>query len=256
MPTWDSNLYLTFADERTQPSIDLTARIPLESPKRIIDLGCGPGNSTAVLRQRWSEAEIVGLDNSPEMVAAASAKYPAETWLLADVAHWTAEIPFDLVFSNATLQWVPKHAELLPHLMAQVAGGGVLAVQMPTRNEAAMRTVVQDIAADPIWRDRFHDARRALIMHPPEFYYDVLSPLCSRLDIWETTYYHRMDSPQAVVNWFRGTGLRPYLDALTNENERQAFEQRVLDAYTELFPRRPDGLILFPFPRLFFIAVR
>jgi trans-aconitate 2-methyltransferase len=256
MPTWDSQLYLTFANERTQPSIDLVARIPLDSPQTIIDLGCGPGNSTAILRQRWQDARIVGLDNSPEMIATASAKYPQDRWQLADIASWKADTPCDIVFSNATLHWLPNHAELLPHLLTQVADGGVLAVQMPSQNDSPLRNAVQEIAADPVWRDRFDNAQNALTKHPPEFYYDVLRPLCTRLEIWETEYYHIMDNPQAIVNWFRGTGLRPYLEALENEEQRQSFEARLLVAYTQAYPRRNDGKILFPFRRLFFVASR
>lgn len=256
MPGWDSQLYLTFANERTQPSIDLVARIPLESPTTIVDLGCGPGNSTAILRQRWAEAQIIGLDNSPNMIAAASEKYPQERWEVADIAIWKARTSCDIVFSNATLHWLPNHAQLIPQLFSQVAIGGFLAVQMPSQNDSPLRTAVQDIAADPVWRNRFNFARNALTKHPPEFYYDVLKPLCTRLDIWETEYFHIMESPQAIVNWFRGTGLRPYLEALENDEQRQSFEARLLDAYTQAYPRRSDGKILFPFRRLFFIAYR
>ena len=131
MPSWDADLYLKFAGERTQPSIDLISRISLAHPGRIIDLGCGPGNSTAILRQRWPSAEIVGLDNSREMIATASQAYPDWTWVEGDIATWTAPVPFDVVFSNAALHWVPNHAELMPRLLRQVRPQGALAVQMP-----------------------------------------------------------------------------------------------------------------------------
>ena len=161
MPTWDPDLYLKFANERAQPALDLIARVDSLRPGRIIDLGCGPGNSTAMLRQRWPEAEVTGLDNSAEMIAAAALAYPAEKWVLADAASWTADSPFDIVFSNAALQWLPDHAVLFPHLMAQVASPGVLAVQMPYHYESPLHYVVQEVANDAAWRERMEAARRA-----------------------------------------------------------------------------------------------
>src|SRR5208283_5869194 len=136
MPKWDAEQYLRFADERTQPSVDLAARIAIPDPGRIIDLGCGPGNSTAVLRRRWPKADITGLDSSADMIAAVSRSYPDHKWLIGDIATWKTGIAFDLVFSNAALQWVPRHAILFPHLFAQVASGGALAVQMPAHTES------------------------------------------------------------------------------------------------------------------------
>lgn len=253
MPAWNADLYLQFANERTQPAIDLVSRIELTHPARIVDLGCGPGNSTAILRQRWPHTDITGLDNSPEMIAAASANDPSGKWILTDVAAWKADIPFDLVFSNATLHWLHNHDRLFPHLFAQVAAGGALAIQIPAHGQSPLRQVVLDVAENPDWRDRLHSARTALTRETPSFYYDLLQPIASRLDIWETEYYHVMDSHQSIVDWFCGSGLRPFLAALANE-DRQKFERQVLAGYTVAYPPQQDGQILFPFKRLFVVA--
>jgi trans-aconitate 2-methyltransferase len=254
MPAWDPQLYLQFASERTQPAVDLIARIRLAQPARVIDIGCGPGNSTAMLRQRWGDAAIMGLDSSPEMLAAAAQAYPSEQWLLADAAAWQADLPFDLVFSNAALQWVPDHENLFPHLMAQVAPGGALAIQMPAHYESPLHRVVLEVAQAGDWRHRMDRPRQALTHQSPEFYYRALRPYVKQIDIWETEYYHIVDSPQDIVTWFRATGLRPFLEALESDTQRHDFEQQVLDGYTQAYPSQPDGRVLFPFRRLFMVA--
>jgi trans-aconitate 2-methyltransferase len=247
---------MQFANERTQPTVDLIARIRLASPARIIDLGCGPGNSTAVLRQKWPQADLIGLDSSADMLAAARQAYPAEQWLLADAATWQADRPFELVFSNAALQWLPDHARLFPQLFAQVAPGGALAVQMPAHYQSPLHHVTLEVAQDSAWRHLMDGPGRALTRETPAFYYAVLQPLAAQLDIWETEYYHVVDSPQAIVTWFRGTGLRPFLEALETDEQRQRFEQLVLEGYTRAYPRQADGRVLFPFRRLFMVAYR
>lgn len=255
MPTWDTQLYLQFANERTQPSIDLISRIQLQ-PKHIVDLGCGPGSSTAMLRQRWMQADITGLDSSVEMIAAASNAYPFEKWILADVNTWVANSPFDLVFSNATLHWLPDHARLFPHLFAQVAPGGALAVQIPASDQSPLRQVALEVANDRAWSHLMDTARYAQTRKSPSFYYDLMQSIATRLEIWETEYYHVMESPQAIVNWFRGSGLRPFLEALESADQKRRFEQQLLDGYSQSYPRQKDGRILFPFRRLFMIAYR
>ncbi|MGA2401611.1 MAG: methyltransferase domain-containing protein [Syntrophobacteraceae bacterium] len=256
MLKWDADLYLKFSSERTQPSVDLTARIAIPDPGRIIDLGCGPGNSTAVLRQRWPKARITGLDSSPHMLAAASGSYPHHEWLIGDIAAWSAESAFDLVFSNAALQWVPMHDILFPHLFAQVASGGALAVQMPAHSKSPLHRKILETADDPSWRHLMAQARNALTKEPPSFYYNLLRPLAEHLVIWETEYYHVVDSPQAIIEWFRGTGLRPFLAALENEGQKKRFEELLLERYTRAYPPQNDGRILFQFRRLFIIAYR
>jgi trans-aconitate 2-methyltransferase len=234
----------------------LIQRIAIPDPGRIIDLGCGPGNSTAVLRQRWPKADITGLDSSSDMISTASRSYPHNEWLIGDIAAWSTEIPFDVVFSNAALQWVPRHAILIPHLFAQVASGGALAVQMPAHFNSPLHREILATADDPSWRHLMWPALNALTKEPPSLYYNLLQPLAARLDIWETEYYHVVDSPQSIIEWFRGTGLRPFLAALENEGQRKRFEELLLERYTRAYSPQNDGRILFPFRRLFIIAYR
>ncbi len=249
MPTWNPGLYLKFGAERTRPSLDLCARVP-GSPRRILDLGCGPGNSTAVLRGRWPGAELAGLDSSPEMVAQARAGHPGGTWILADATRWRPERPYDLVFSNAVLQWLPDHARLIPGLMDWIAPGGCLAVQMPAAG-TVLRETMADVAGSARWRQALAGAEGALNFHPAPFYYDLLAP---RVDLWETVYYHSMASHQALVEWYEGTGMRPFLERLPDEAARAAFKADVLEAVRGVFAPAADGRVVMPFRRLFFVA--
>lgn len=256
MPQWDAAQYLKFANERTQPAIDLLQRVELRMPLRIIDLGCGPGNSTEVLRARWPEAMIVGLDSSPEMIAAARKAYPSGTWEVGDAALWKADRPFDLVFANAVLHWLPDHASVCRGWMEQVAPGGALAVQQSAHYDDAMRREIIEVSQDRAWNDRMHAARAAVRCEAPPFYYDVMRSLASRVSLWETTYYHILAGPEGVLEWFRGTGLRPFLEALASDEERARFEAMLLERYSASYPRRASGQVLFPFRRLFFVAYR
>jgi len=256
MPQWDADVYLRFANERTQPSIDLIARIQLHDPRRIIDLGCGPGNSTQALRERWPTASIAGLDNSAEMIEKAKRSYPQGTWILGDAGTWKTERPYDLVFSNALLHWLPNHADLCRHLLDQVGEGGALAAQLPAHYDSPLHREILAVSKDPGWNDRLEAARTAITREPPALYYDALQSVATRLDLWETIYYHVVDGPESVLEWFRGTGLRPFLEALASNEERSHFEQILLDRYAAAYPRRVSGKVLFPFRRLFFIAYR
>jgi trans-aconitate 2-methyltransferase len=256
MPKWDAEQYLKFGDERTQPVRDLIARIQLPAPRRIVDLGCGPGNSTAELRRRWPAAAIAGLDSSAEMIGRAREAYPEGTWITGDAASWKAEGAYDLVFSNAMLHWVRNHEEVCPRLREQVAEGGALAFQVPAHYDSPLHREIMEVSRDAEWAERMEGARRALTNHPPEYYYDLLERRAGRLDIWETVYYHVLAGPEAVLEWFRGSGLRPFLEALDGEGERQRFESRLAARYEKTYPRRADGRILFPFRRLFVIAYR
>jgi trans-aconitate 2-methyltransferase len=255
MPTWDADLYLKFASERTQPAIDLISRISL-APSRIIDLGCGPGNSTAMLRQRWPDAEIVGLDNSREMIKAASQAHPDWAWVEGDIATWTAPVPFDLVFSNAALHWVPNHAEVMPHLIQQVRSQGALAIQMPAHFRSPVHELMIEIAGKSAWLDHMHGAIHAIKVERPSFYYDLLRPHTSKLDLWETEYIHVMDGPSAILEWIRGTGLRPFLEALPSADQKRRFEELFLAGLARAYPAQEDGRVLFPFRRLFILAYR
>ncbi|HUN51936.1 MAG TPA: trans-aconitate 2-methyltransferase [Candidatus Sulfotelmatobacter sp.] len=252
---WDSQQYLKFAGERTQPSIDLAARVTLAAPRRVIDLGCGPGNSTAVLAARWPQAEITGLDNSREMLAQAKADHPDMRWIEGDIAGWQAEQPYDLVFTNAALQWVPDHARLMPALLAQVAPGGALAVQMPRNGDNPAHAAMRTVAAEGPWASRIARPRGNIAVEPPGFYYDLLRPLAKRFEVWETEYQHVLADVPAIVEWVRGTGLRPYIDPL-GPDERKEFLARYLARLEQAYKPQADGKVILPFRRLFFIASR
>jgi trans-aconitate 2-methyltransferase len=254
MPDWNAGQYLRFADERTRPCRDLAFRIAAANPRSVIDLGCGPGNSTAVLRSCWPQAQITGLDGSAEMLKTARAEYPDGRWIEGDIPSWAAasDETFDVVFSNAALQWVGSHQDLFPRLLGRVAPGGVLAVQIPARSDSPAFRIVAGLASRRFAPGSIHDWHA----HEPAFYYDLLAPHASRLDIWKTIYQHVMDGPEAIVEWYKGSGLRPYLGALSSEAERQQFLADYLDGIRREYPPRPDGRVLFPFHRIFIVAYR
>ncbi|HEX3537955.1 MAG TPA: trans-aconitate 2-methyltransferase [Stellaceae bacterium] len=260
MHSWDADQYLRFANERIQPALDLVARIELPVPRplqklRIVDLGCGPGNSTAILKARWPEAEITGLDNDADMLATARRDHPGIEFAGADIAQWPPDLQYDLVFSNAALQWVGDHERLLPRLFDAVAAGGALAVQMPHNHDFQTHALMRQVAAEGPWAERLADARAPSPVKPPEFYYDCLAPRSARFTIWETNYIQIMDGAEAIVSWLMGTGLRPFLARLTVE-EQPVFLDRYQALLADAFPPRADGKVMLPYPRLFFIASR
>jgi trans-aconitate 2-methyltransferase len=244
---WDAAHYLRFADACTLPAIDLVSRIVLTAPRRVVDLGCGPGNSTAPLKARWPEAAVTGIDSSQELLAAGRRDHPGIDFVQGDIASWTATEPVDVLFANASLQWVSGHQGLVPRLFDQVAPGGVFAVQMPRNHDFATHRLMRQVAAEGAWRGRLEGAREASPVKSPEFYYDLLAPCSAGFTIWETNYI------QAIIAWLHGTGLRPFLARLT-EAERPVFLDRYAVLLAEAYPAQADGRILLPYPRLFFIA--
>ena len=253
MADWNPSLYLKFDDQRTRPARDLLARIPAPSPSRVADLGCGPGNSTELLVERWPKARVVGIDNSPGMLEQARRAHPDWSWEEHDVAGWAPAEPYDVVYSNAALQWVPGHASLFPRLLEAVRPGGFLAVQMPRNLDAPSHALMRETAEEGTWRDKLRGARDALIVGDPNFYYDLIAPRAARLDLWETEYAQVMDSADAILEWVRGTGLRPFVQRL-DEAERAEFERRYLEKLRRAYPTRADGKVLFPFRRIFMVA--
>jgi trans-aconitate 2-methyltransferase len=250
--SWNPERYLAFGDHRTRPAVDLLARVPLEAPARVVDLGCGPGNSTALLCARWPAAEVTGVDNSAEMLARAQGSGLRARWLEADIAGWRAADGCDLIYSNAALQWLPDHATLLPRLVGQLAAGGVLAVQMPRNFAAPSHALLGAVASEGAWAERL--APRLLsAVATPEWYYDLLAPLGAALDIWESEYLQVLDGPDPVLEWTRSTALRPVIAAL-DAHERARFEEDYAARLRAAYPRRPDGRTLFPFRRLFIVA--
>ncbi len=234
--------------------MDLVSRIQVESPRSVVDLGCGPGNSTRILRQRWPGARVVGVDNSPEMVEAARASFLEGEWVLADIDDWEPSGTFDVVFSNAALQWVKDHAGLVVRLFGWVAPGGALAFQVPSAAYAPVRALIHEIALDPLWAPRMTSALAALTMESPAFYYAYLSSVSRSLDIWETEYLQVVSSHAAIVEWISSTGLRPFLQVLDTEAEREAFTGRLLERVKETYEANCDGSVLFPFRRVFVVA--
>lgn len=258
MSAWSATQYLRFADERTRPCRDLVARIPIHQPRRVVDLGCGPGNSTAVLAGRWPDADMTGLDSSPEMLATATREHPGTHWVQGEITAWAAaEGPaFDVVFSNAALQWVHDHGSVFPLLLNRVAPGGVLAVQVPAVSDSPSQRSMREMAESSAWRSRFTGSIADWHSEDPAFYYDVLAPRAARLDLWQTEYLHVLDGPEGIVEWYRATGLRPFLNALPAEEDRSEFLAEYLEAVRRAYPCRADGRVLFPFLRTFVIAYR
>jgi trans-aconitate 2-methyltransferase len=252
---WDPNLYLKFGAERNRATTDLIAQIDLEEPRRIVDLGCGPGNSTALLHARWPNSDILGIDHSSEMLAEARQQFPDWKFEPADLARWSPATEYDLVFSNATLHWLRGHAALLPRLFTHVAPGGVFAAQIPHHGLSPAHQAIREISLQPQWAAELASAREHLTVHSPEFYYDVLAPLAKRVDVWVTIYHHEMANVEGILDWLRATALRAYLDALPSV-ERQPFKRACLARFAELFTVRADGKVLLPYPRIFVIAAR
>jgi len=232
--------------------------VAIDSPARVIDLGCGPGNSTAVAAKRWPRAEVDGLDSSAAMLDAARNNFPQHRWLQGDIARWRVDVarPYDVVFSNAALQWVPDHRRELPRLLEQVAPGGALAVQMPANLDAPAHRMMRELAASAAWRSRFPNLPREWLVHPAEFYYDVLATRARHLDLWVTEYQHVLDGLDGIIEWYRGTGLRPWIDALPDDATRTQFLGAYRARLVPYFPTRVDGKVLFPFRRLFLVAYR
>jgi len=252
---WDAGHYLRFADARTLPAIDLLSRIALEAPRSVVDLGCGPGNSTAPLKARWPHAAVTGIDSSAELLDTARRDHPGARFVAGDIRDWAPPKPPDVVFANASLQWVGDHQRLMPHLFEQVGPGGVFAVQMPRNHDFATHALMRRVADEGDWRDRLVGAREPSPVKPPEFYYDLFAPRSAGFTVWETNYIQVMDGVEAVIAWLHGTGLRPFLARLS-EAERPVFLDRYAALLKDAYPARADGKILLPYPRLFFIAVR
>jgi trans-aconitate 2-methyltransferase len=254
--TWSARQYVAFEEERTRPVRDLVAAVPGGSVRHAIDLGCGPGNSTEVLLDRFPDAAVSGLDSSPDMIEAARRRLPAVEFEVGSVETWDAPGPFDVILANAVFHWVPDHASLFPRLMAKLAGGGALAVQMPDNLEEPSHRLMRQVASEGPWAERLGAAAgERTEVQTAEWYFRLLQPLCARVDVWRTTYHHLLAGPSAVVEWFKGSGLRPFLAPL-DEPQRAAYLARYEAAIAAAYPPAADGTVLLPFPRLFIVAVR
>ncbi|MBU2408004.1 MAG: trans-aconitate 2-methyltransferase, partial [Gammaproteobacteria bacterium] len=237
MLDWNPTLYRRYEDERTRPARELLARVPLSNVGLAIDLGCGPGNSTELLAERFEGAEIVGVDNSEAMLASARERLPQCRFDFGDIASWVPSRPPDLIYANAALQWVPQHEELIPRLFASLAPGGVLAIQMPDNRGEPTHRLMREVAAEVPWADAIGDADalRTRLLSPAD-YYDLLAPAAAKVDVWHTIYQHPMASAAAIVEWVRGTGLKPFVDRLSDDLAAgflAEYENRVDKAYAK-----------------------
>ncbi|MGE0387218.1 MAG: methyltransferase domain-containing protein [Gammaproteobacteria bacterium] len=252
--TWDPETYLRFADQRLRPALDLLARVsPQCTPETICDLGCGTGNVTRLLAGRWPDAALTGIDASAQMLARAP-EIARVHWQCADLAHWRAPAPVDLLFSNAALHWLDDHAALFPRLFGLVAPGGVLAVQMPRQHLNPTHRILFALVRDPAW-SALQGAVRAAPVHAPARYHDWLAPDSAWIDIWETEYQHVLTGADPVLEWVSGSLLRPVLARLDGER-RAAFLEAYRARLAAAYPRRPDGTTLLAFRRIFIVAGR
>ncbi|EKZ6359723.1 trans-aconitate 2-methyltransferase [Klebsiella aerogenes] len=250
MADWNPSLYLKFADERTRPAAELTARIVQQPVKLAVDLGCGPGNSTALLRAAWPEARIIGVDNSAAMLAQAAKALPDCEFITANIEDWQPSEPADVIYANASLQWLTEHQTLFPRLVRQLANSGVLAVQMPDNWQEPSHTLMRQVAEELGFPERGRQPLPSV-----QQYYDMLTNSGCEVDIWRTTYYHSLESHQAIVDWLQATGLRPYLQDL-DEAEKNVFLERYLTLLQQHYPLQCNGKVLLLFPRLFIVARR
>ena len=253
MSDWDAAQYRRFEDDRTRPSHELLARVPLEAAELAYDLGCGPGNSTELIVARYPKARVIGVDSSPAMLEKAAAHAGGGLSFRAGNAGAFAESGCDVVLSNAALHWLPEHTRLFPRLVGHLRGGGVLAVQMPRNHGAPSHTEMCAAAQAGGWRDRLGGLIAGRPVAPPESYYDLLAPHVAALEVWETEYLQVLEGAHPVVEWTKGSALRPLLEAL-EEPDRSAFLADYTARVDRAYPRRPDGRTLFPFRRLFLVA--
>jgi trans-aconitate 2-methyltransferase len=255
--SWSAKQYITFEDERTRPVRDLLAALPPIDARSVIDIGCGPGNSTEVLAARYPRARVAGIDSSPDMIAAARRRLPQVIFSVEDVQDCKPGGLFDVILANAVLQWVPHHETLLPQLIGKLAPQGGLAVQMPDNLDGPAHLLMRQIAAEGPWAVKLADAAAARTpLAGIEWYHELLRPLCAKLDFWRTTYYHSLSGgAAAIVEWFKGSGLRPFIDPLSDA-ERSAYLTRYTAAIEDAYPADADGSVLLPFPRVFMVAIR
>jgi trans-aconitate 2-methyltransferase len=250
---WDPAQYLRFADERLRPALDLLAQVPLEAPARVVDLGCGAGNVTAVLRRRFPQADLLGVDQSGEMLEKARAEVPQSRFEQADFFQWQPPAPVNLIYSNAALHWVDRHSTLFPRLLSFLAPSGVLAVQMPDMYDTPLRQTPYELAQTDPWSEHLRDVTSAPGILSLTCYWDLLRPHVAALDLWRTTYMHALKGEDAVTEWASGSSLRAFLDRLPDE-QKAGFRHAYSNAVRPHYPRRADGTTLLPFRRIFMVA--
>jgi trans-aconitate 2-methyltransferase len=262
---WDAGQYLRFGGERARPFLDLIAQVGAQDPRYVTDLGCGPGNLTAALAVRWPAAQVTGVDNSPEMIAAAQAAdsgagsgegtaAPNLSFALGDVTSWQPAAPSDVIISNAVLQWVPGHRELLPRWADLLAPGGWLAFQLPGNFDQPVHAIIRELARSPRWRGLLADAELNRQAGDPAEYVELLARTGYQVDAWETSYLHILPGDDPVLEWTKGTALRPVLAALDAE-QAAAFLRQYGERLRDTYQQRSFGTIL-PFRRVFTVVHR
>ena len=252
---WNPEQYLKFAEPRLRPAVDLLTRVNAANPARVFDLGCGAGNVTRLLKARWPDAQIVGVDDSAEMLARAAKSVAAVNWVQHSLADWQPEHAADIIFSNAALHWLPDHGALFSKLVAKIVPGGVLAVQMPRNFGAPSHMMIAETVLAGPWRAKLEPMLRPAPVATPDVYYDLLNGLVTNLDIWESEYLHVLEGVDPVKEWTKGTWLTQFLGALSAA-EATAFEADYASRVRVAYPARGDGKTLFPFRRLFIVATK
>ena len=253
-PTWDPDQYLKFHDSRIRPALDLLAHLNVESPETVYDLGCGPGNVTEFIQQRWPAADVIGVDASEIMLVQARKRHPNKTWVQADLTDWAPDTKADVLYSNAVFQWLKDHDTLLPGLVVNVQEGGVFAFQLPRNWNAPSHAIIHEVVATSPHRAKLEPLLLHNPVHPPDYYYGLLKPYVSAIDIWETEYLQVLDGENAVAEWTKGSILKPLLDAL--KDEAAVFYEQYAANVASSYPPRSDGKTLYPFRRLFVVARR
>lgn len=255
MSQWNSEQYLKFKSQRTQPAFDLAKRIAADNPKTVLDIGCGPGNSTAVLKERFPNADILGVDNSENMIEKAKESYPELNFRICDVTSELDKLDmYDVIFSNACLQWIPDHRKFIPAVFDKLNKNGTLAAQIPMNGQETLFKIMNEVISESQWGLSLVDTETNGTLLPEE-YFDILSSCTDNFDIWETVYYHNMPSIEAMVEWIKGTRLRPYLNALDKE-KADSLEKEIAKRAAEAYSVQRNGEIIFKFRRFFFIAVK
>lgn len=255
---WSASQYLKFEAQRTRPARDLLAQIPLASPRRITDLGCGPGNSTAAIIERFPDAHVTGMDSSSDMIKTAKAAYPNVDFAIGDLSSYSPDESADLLFSNAVFQWIPSgdRIPIMKRLLQSLKPGAVLAIQVPDNYLEGSHKAMRAVALEGPWAETLGPLKPGLAaFQTPMELYNELKPLCSSVDIWHTYYQHVLPGHSDVVEWVKGTGLRPFVDPLPAD-QKEGFLKAYLEAIKKTYPTCVDGSVMLQYPRLFLVAVR